>query len=189
MWTFLVIAGFFVLFHVIFGIRQQGGLPGRQPGAMLFRHGLPFRIVCPMLALGCPIALAVVIAVGRPPDADRQVIAGVMAAYVLLGTPVMVEAFRLAVATGSDGLDCRPAWGRRRFVPWDDVVRVTYSKLLSAFVIHTSGGWTMRVPYWVPGIGQLLEVLEQHLDPKAFRGAKDGYQRVGRRVPRGKSSA
>jgi hypothetical protein len=110
-----------------------------------------------------------------------------MAAYVLVGIPFLIITFRFALIATPDGLDYRPAWARRRFVPWSEVERVDYSSAYSAFVIHAADGSVVRVAFWIPGVGQLLELLEQHLDPKSLRGAKAGYKIVGREMPKRRS--
>ena len=82
-----------------------------------------------------------------------------------------------------DGLDCHSPWKCRQFIRWEDIEPVSYSILLSWFVIHTGTGKKFRVPSIVRGLSSFLDECERKIPLTKLNLAKEGYARLGRLLP------
>jgi hypothetical protein len=162
----------------------QRGRPATDPrtGALLFRHSGLFRGFSLFMAFGIPLGITVLV-LFKPPEkqSDVYAIAGIYGLFFLLSFPLLWESMGFALGVTDEGLDCKSPWRGRRFVYWDEVVEVSFSG--GNFVIRAADGYKFRVSTFVPGLTAFLQRCERHLPPQALRGARDGYARVGRRLP------
>lgn len=162
------------------------GRPATDPatGALTFRHGTPLRWFAVFALFGAETLFGVW-AVVYPPQSPRTAVplAVGAAALGLAGALLCWEAYRFAVTTSPEGLDCRSPWRGRRVVPWEGIVRVEFSAANAWFAVRFADGRSFRVPAVVPGVGRFLEECERHLKPDQLRPAKGGYPLVGRKWP------
>jgi hypothetical protein len=162
------------------------GRPRIDPhtGALLFRHSIVLRGFAFFSAFVIPLGITVLVFFKPPKDeGDVWAILGLYGLFGVLSAPLLWEATRFSLVVSPDGLDCRSPWRPRRFVPWDEVVGLSYSQINSWFVLRTADGWKFRVLGLVPGLSQFLEQVERHLPAWALREARAGYARLGRPFP------
>jgi hypothetical protein len=167
----------------------QRGKPKADPetGTLVFRHSILFRGFSLFAALGIPLAITVLV-IFNPPKKPGEVgaVFGLYGLFAVLGAPLLWESMRFSLTVSPQGLDCRPPWRGRRFLPWEEVAEVSYSGMNSWFVIRAKDGWKFRLHILVPGLAQFLEQCERYLPPQALEKAEAGYGRVGRPFPKSK---
>jgi hypothetical protein len=111
------------------------------------------------VALGVPLALAIVIGLGFRPPPDVLLVAvlgaiagaDVLAFLALLGVVALYK-----VQVGADGLRAFTFWGRYRKVPWGDV--------LSARPVNFLGMRSIRAPTAGPGAPLWIPLFLRDLD-------------------------
>jgi hypothetical protein len=90
---------------------------------------------------------------------------------------------RFRLTASPEGLDCQSPWRKGRFIAWDNVQSVSYSRINSWFIIRATDGWKFRIHFFVAGLQHFLDMCEEYLPIEALRGAKAGYERMGREFP------
>jgi len=153
-------------------------------GAPWFRHRVLFRGFALFAAFGIPLAITALV-ISMPPKNRGDVLAviGLYGMFAVLGGPLLWEASRFAIGVSKAGLDCRSPWRTSRFVPWNEVERLSFSSINSWFIIRAIDGWKFRVSFLVPGLSEFLARCEQHLSVASLSKAKAGYATVGRPFP------
>src|SRR5262245_18620957 len=169
---------------MVWAARRGRPRPGDQAHTLRFRHNTLFRWFVYVSTFGIPIGLtALVIAI--PPRGEE--VAYVVAAYAMfaaLSLPLFWEASRYLLLVSADGLACRSPWRGWRSIEWDDVSDVTFSPTSAWFVFLGPDGRKIRVHLFVSGVSELLKLVELRVHPDRLRGARPGYERVGRPFPR-----
>jgi hypothetical protein len=154
-------------------------------GELLLRHPLVLRIFAVVIGVGVPVGILVLSIVFPPKDeGEMGAIFGVHALFAALSAPLLLESFRFALVLTPEGLDCRSPWRGRRFVPWPEVESITYSNAGSWFLIQAQDGYRFRLPLVTGRLDRFLERCEEHLRPDQLAGAKEGYRRLGRPIPK-----
>jgi hypothetical protein len=156
-----------------------------ETGALLFRHSAIFRGFSLFAAFGIPLGITVLV-IFHPPkkEGDVGAIISIYALFAVLSAPLLWESMRFALTVSAEGLDCRSPWRGRRFIAWDEVQDISFSKINSWFIIRAADGWKFRVSTFVPGLTHFLEACEDHLRAVALEQARPGYELLGRPFPR-----
>jgi hypothetical protein len=133
------------------------------------------------------VAGVTAVAVVHPPkDAEDVVsIALFYATFVGLTGVLVWDAFRLRLAVGPDGFDCRSPLRRRAAVRWEEVADVPFTGPLAWLEVRTPDGRRVRVPTHLGGLGAFLEACERHLTPEQLEPALGAYVYLGRPFPGG----
>lgn len=158
--------------------------PGPDDHTVLFRHNGVFRWFAYVTAFGIPVGLTALV-IAFPPKAEEVWYA--LGAYVLfagLTLPLVWEASRFYLLATPEGLESRSPWRGLRFLAWEDVERVTFSQANAWFVFHGRDGTVIRVHMFVGGLTDLLRLTELRVPAGALKGARMGYERLGRPFPR-----
>jgi hypothetical protein len=92
---------------------------------------------------------------------------------------------RFCLIITAAGLDCRPAWGARRFIRWEEVARLAYRERTGEFLVQPRSGGDFAVPPEVPGQMRFLDELEKYLSVEALFRARPGYKKFDRFFPAG----
>jgi hypothetical protein len=167
--------------------RRNGPRVDAEPDLLLVRHYIVFRGFAQLAAFGLPAALAVLLLFD--PVKDTEEFQSVVALYVVvvaLTAPLLWNTQRFALIVSADGLDCRSAWKRRRFISWAEIESIAcHSKYKDCLwlVIRSKDGWKFRVFYTVSRLLDFLTRCELNLPPERLRGAKPLYMLCGRKFP------
>lgn len=153
-------------------------------GALVLRYGLIFRAIGYISLLGGP-ALVTLVAIAKPPNKaeDYWAILGILGIFCGLGAPLVWETTRFSLAASDQGLDCRSAWKKARYLTWPEIGSISYSVINSWFIIRSRDGWVIHINLFVPGLKQFLPLCEMHLKPQQLEGARMGYQALHRPFP------
>jgi len=120
------------------------------------QYGLTFR-AAGLLFLATPLYVVITsLLAGRRTQA---LILG--SAFTLFGAPMFLLAFRWKVGYDANGIHCRSAWRRKRFIPWADVTGVRFVDSMKQWVIETRSQGTVRINEFVPGVQYLIAELKQ----------------------------
>jgi hypothetical protein len=112
-------------------------------------------------------------------------IGGTISALIVpIAVAIVMEFTQVRVEWTASGIAARTPWNGPRRLRWEDLVSVRYSKLAGWFVIRDSRGGVVRVSQLLSGVGELLETMEQRVNP-SVRGQIDvavaRYERAVRR--------
>jgi hypothetical protein len=138
-------------------------------------------VFCLLLVFGIAPALALLLP-EYAADWEGVVIAVVYGFFAVVAAVLVWDTQRFALLVTAEGLDCRSAWRRRRFLSWADVESVSVGGIAKAkggtcLVIRAGDGWEFTVPYTASGQGLLDFAMRcrQNLSPKQLEGAKSAY--------------
>ena len=126
-------------------------------------------------AFGIPLGLTVLAIVNRPKDDEEMwCLLFLYLLFAVLTLPCWWETMCFSLTISSAGLECGSPWRGRRFVPWNDVVRVSRNKIYKWYVVETRSGYCVRVPQQlIPGLGAFMWVMEQRLPGRCDWGVHD----------------
>jgi hypothetical protein len=151
---------------VVFGVRLvQQYLHDRKratveavEGVAHLRYGPVFRCLSAAL-LVLPSAGFSALAWANPAQTTGDVLAwlGLQAGFLLLGVPLVLEAFGVRHRVTRWGLQYRTPWSRERMIPWEDVREITWSEPARWWVITTYDGARARLPELLDGLDTFFE--------------------------------
>ncbi len=178
-----VIAG--VVLAVLGGILYlaRTGQPREEAGRLVFRYGLPLRILAALLLFGPLIGITVLV-MFKPPvkEGDLYAILGLYALFGGLGLPLFWEMWVFSLVVDDDGLTCHSPWRGQFYIAWGEVRELVWAAMGSYFIIKGKDRW-FRVSQMTSGLSRMLEEFEKHLPPEKLRAARQGYGVAGRAFP------
>ena len=178
------VMSFFLPFALSAAARRGGATVNPATDSLEFRYQSYMRWGSICVAIGVLVGITVMVVVHPPKNLDETVAIIMMYAVSTVLTGALVwECVRFRVVVGSEGIECRSPWQRRRFIRWGDVVNVSFDNQLGHFDIHTTGRRGIRVPALVGGLGTILEACERRLTPNQLMPALRAYVLLGRRFP------
>lgn len=156
-------------------------------GAIVLRYGSIFRAIGYISLFAGPVLLGLV-SIAKPPNKteDYLAILGILGIFGGLGAPLVWETTRFSISVSDQGLDCRSAWKKQRYLTWAEIDSISYSVINSWFIIRACDGWKIHVNLFVPGLNQFLQHCERNLKVFQLQQARMGYQSLGRPFPSGK---
>jgi Bacterial PH domain len=127
-------------------------------GVARLRYGPVFRWLSAAL-LVVPSAGFSALAWANPAQTTSDTLAwvGLQAFFLLLGVPLVLEAFGVRHQVDRWGLHYRTPWSRERTIAWEDVREITWSESARWWVVTTYDGARARLPELLDGIDTFLE--------------------------------
>ena len=150
---------------LIVWLSRTGGLGAVKPGEIRYSRGL--RWLGLSLALVPNLGLLTILAfIGRPlrPD-EPAAFAGMLLLFGGLGTPLVLEFFRVRHHFDDDGLSFRSPWSRHRRVAWIDVSAVTWRKVMKSLDIKTHGGVKVHISPLLAGLKPFADLALARIPP------------------------
>jgi hypothetical protein len=163
----LVVAGVLVFFAVLRGAARRP--PQRDPrtGELVLQCSPVLAWSMGAIAVGGPLSMAVlsfVIPFRNPREVWAPVGLGLF--FLLLGGVMCLWAMRRRTRVGERGLTSEYVFARSRFLPWEEVERISFSSGQELWA-HGRGQKAM-LHVWFVGIREAVPLLEEHL-PRAVR--------------------
>ena len=173
-----------LFFTAVAAARARTPLSDSDSGSLTFRYPPWLRWGSVCLAIAAPFGLTVLLIAYPPSDVDNTfcVVLLYIMAGALTGTLVW-DCLRFRMEVGSEGLDCRSPWRRRRFIRWADVVDVSFNGPQGWFEVRATNGHFVRLPALVGDLDAFLEKCERHLTPIQLEPALMAYIFLGRPFP------
>lgn len=163
--------------------RRDSPTTDPDSGTLAFHYTFWLRWGSVGFAAGLLAAVTFLVVV-HPPEEDEAVyVALSYALFGSLGAVLVWDVFRFRLEVGSEGLDRRSAWRRRRFVRWEEVVDVSFNGPHGWFEVRTTDGQKVRVPALIGGLGDFLAACERRLTPAQLEPARTAYIYLGRVFP------
>jgi hypothetical protein len=136
---------------------------GAVEGVAHLRYGLVFRAVC-LALLVVPTAGFSALAWANPAQTKGDALAwlGLQAFFVLLGVPLVLEAFGVRHRVDRWGIQYRTPWTGQRKIPWEDMRAITWSESGKWWVITTYDGARARLPELLDGVDTFLEFARNY---------------------------
>lgn len=155
-----------------------------KTGVFSFRYSTLFRGLAYLTLLLPPTLVWIAVFVKPPKDAAETLIfGGLILGFAFGGIFLVWETRHFFLGASDAGLDCRSPWRSARFLNWNEVWKLSYSKMNSTFDVHAVDGWKFRTSMFVADLNQFLELCERHLTLEQLEQAKAGYGVVRRQFP------
>jgi hypothetical protein len=151
---------------------------------VLFHYTIVLRTFSFLAAFGIPAGITALVIAFPPKRSEVGYVVGVYALFAGMSLPLYWETSRFYILISPEGIERRSAWMGLRFIAWDEVDRVTYSKMNGWFVLHAENGDKIRVSMLVSGVDDLLRLAEMRLPASVLKPARVGYERLGRPFPK-----
>jgi hypothetical protein len=155
--------------------------PGRR--AVPFRYSAFLRWFAIFAAFGIPTAITSLVVAYPPRGNQVWYVIGAYSLFAALGLPLYWETSRYCILVTPDGIERRSAWNKQLFLAWDEIREVRYSSLNSWFVLEGESGQKIRISTFLGGLTEFLRLIEDQIPPERLRGARSGYERIGRPFP------
>jgi hypothetical protein len=131
---------------------------GAVDGVAHLRYGPVFRWLSAALLVVPSVGFSA-LAWANPPQTTGDTLAwlGLQAGFLVLGVPLVFEAFGVRHRVDRWGLHYRTPWSRERTIPWENVREITWSERARWWVVTTYDGDRARLPELLDGIDTFLE--------------------------------
>ena len=171
--------------HLIQALLWRNGRSPARPddtsGALILEYGrLAARIIW-VYCLAVPMLAGVVGWIFPPPDSNNWYpVSGVIVVAELAGLLFALPVARVKIVIDQDGIRAHRILGHPRSILWEEVRKVAWSKLISAFVIRSQCGQKIRVYAYLCGLTDLTEAFRQCLAPDIYQMAVEKYEKESR---------
>jgi hypothetical protein len=149
-----------------------------QTGETVLEYGTPAKALALCLAVVIPLLILILVCFAPPKDAPVAwaVGGGFAAVCSIVGFVSLVDAARAVAFLSPKGIRARSAWRRReRFIAWDDVINVGFSKTNWWFVFQGKDRLKIRIGVCVNGTASLVEAMKKYLPHWKYLGAAEGF--------------
>jgi hypothetical protein len=151
-------------------LRSAAGRPPKrdpQTGDLVLQCSPVLVWTMGVLAVGGPLAMAVLSFV-IPFRNEREVFApvGIGAFFLLLGGGMCLWAVRRRTRVGEHGLTSEYVFLAKRFLPWEDVERLSFDSGME-FWVHGPKRHKAMLHVWFTGVHEAVPLLDEHLPEKA----------------------
>jgi hypothetical protein len=170
----------FLVGYMVRGARNKARVDP-QTGETVLEYGTPMKALALCMAVVIPSLILILVCFAPPKDAAvGWAVGGGIAGVCSIGGFVQLMDTTKAVAFLSpEGIRARSAWRRgERFIGWDDVTNVGFSKANKWFVIQGRHKVTIRIEVCMNGTTSLVEAMKKYLPHWKYLGAAGGFEIV-----------
>jgi Bacterial PH domain len=165
-----LLAGGLAVFFVL--LRAGANRPAKrdpETGELVLQNSSVLVWSMGIIAVAGPVLMAVLSFV-IPFQNTAQVFVpiGLGAFFLLLGGLMCLWAIRRRTRVGERGLTSEYVFARPRFLPWEEVVKVSFANG-QEFWVHGSGRQKAMLHVWFVGVKEAVPLLRQHLPEEVRR--------------------
>ena len=155
--------------------------PPAAPGSIVLHYGWKLRFFGLCVAFAFPMLMIVLFAVTPVRQAAHTIPIGItLLALGCVGGALLAETQGVYVILTDSAIVGVSPWRRRREWRWDEIERVSFSRLNGWLILHGPRKATIRAPLFLVGIRDLSRAIARHVSGAKCAPARKVLERLTR---------